>query len=192
MLKWTDEAVRAALSQAKAGRFSNMTAEEAMREILCAAWAVQDLTSKPAAPATKSMMSSKFDVFWAAYPCKKGKALAEKAFKKVSAEYCSIMAGLEQYKRCKPDYADWMHPSTFLNQRRWEDEYEAPQLRGRTYDTRKDGLALLLNEANRREADVGQSEVAGNIVQLIPRADMERGDDEGEARNVFGGSGNLF
>ena len=192
MLKWTDEAVRAALSQAKAGRFSNMTAEEAMREILCAAWAAQERSDSALRKLPANIRSDDFSAFWAAYPCKKGKKVAESAFAKVAGEFHAIMAGVEAYKRFKPDYAEWMHPSTFLNQRRWEDEYEAPQSHGRTYDTRKDGLALLLNEANRREADVRQGEVAGNIVQLVSRADMERGDDEGEARNVSVSSGNLF
>ena len=35
------------------------------------------------------------------------------------------MAGLERYKRYKPNDRDWLHPSTFLNQGRWMDEIEA-------------------------------------------------------------------
>jgi len=189
MIKWTDEAVRAALSQAKAGRFSNMTAQEAMREILCAAANAQGLNDKP--PPLPAPMSA-FDQFWSAYPCKKGKVVAEKAFKKVAGDFCAIMTGLEQYKLHKPDYADWLHPATFLNQRRWEDEYDAPAT-GRTYNTQKDGLALLLQEANRREAHVtGQGEIAGNVVQLLPRADVERGGDASEGRDIPVRSGNLF
>lgn len=189
MIKWTDEAVRAALGQAKAGRFSNMTAQEAMREILCAAANAQGLNDKPlAVPAPMSA----FDQFWSAYPCKKGKVVAEKAFKKVAGDFCAIMTGLDEYKRHKPDYADWLHPATFLNQRRWEDEYDAPAT-GRTYNTQKDGLALLLQEANRREAHVtGQGEIAGNVVQFIPGPDMERRSDEGEGRGVSVSSGRLF
>lgn len=37
MIKWSDEAVEAALSQLKASRFSNMTHHEAMRQVLYAA-----------------------------------------------------------------------------------------------------------------------------------------------------------
>lgn len=189
MIKWTDDAVRAALSQAKAGRFSNMTAEEQMREILCRAAAVQGLVEN-----NTSLLPARtlFDQFWQAYPCKKGKPVAEKAFRKVAGEFCAIMAGLQQYKRHKPDYADWMHPSTFLNQRRWEDEYDAPAI-GRTYNTQKDGIALLLQEANRREAHVtGQGEIAGNVIQLVPRADMERGSDAEQGDNLFGRAVDLF
>jgi hypothetical protein len=188
MIKWTHEAVRAALSQAKAGRFSNMSAEEAMREILCAAANAQGLNDKPAVPAPMSA----FDQFWSAYPCKKGKPVAEKAFKKVAGEFCAIMTGLEQYKRHKPDYADWMHPSTFLNQRRWEDEYDAPAT-GRTYNAQKDGIALLLQEATRREAyEPRKDQIAGNVVQLVSRSDMERRGDESEGGNLSVGAGPLF
>lgn len=134
---------------------------------------------------------SAFDQFWAAYPCKKGKLKAEQAFQKVAKDFCAIMAGVEQYKRHKPPHLDWLHPSTFLNQRRWEDEYDAPPV-GRTYNTQKDGLALLLQEANRRENDVEQGAVAGNVVQLIPRPNVERGRDESEDRGLFDGAGTLF
>jgi hypothetical protein len=143
-----------------------------------------------AQPARVFAPMSAFDQFWQAYPCKKGKPVAEKAFKKVAGDFCAIMTGLEAYKRHKPDYADWMHPSTFLNQRRWEDEYDAPAT-GRTYDTRKDGLALLLQEANRRD-HVEQGQIAGNVVQLVSRADMERRSDEGEGGNLSVGAGPLF
>ena len=37
MIEWSDEAVAAALSQLKASRFSNMTHQEAMRQVLYAA-----------------------------------------------------------------------------------------------------------------------------------------------------------
>lgn len=192
MIKWTDEAVRAALSQAKAGRFSNMTAEEQMREILCRAAAVQGLAENNTSLTPARTL---FDQFWQAYPCKKGKPVAEKAFKKVASDFPAIMAGLERYRMHKPDYADWMHPSTFLNQRRWEDEYDAP-VTGRTYNTQKDGIALLLQEANRqvtrREADVEQGEITGNVVRLIPRPDMERGGDAEQGDNLSGRAVDLF
>ncbi len=35
------------------------------------------------------------------------------------------MAGLRVYIANKPDDRDWLHPSTFLNQGRWMDEYES-------------------------------------------------------------------
>lgn len=69
-----------------------------------------------------------FDQFWAAYPRKVGKLDAMKAYAKARtvATAEEILAGVEQYKRNKPEYADWCHPSTFLNQGRWMDEPDAP------------------------------------------------------------------
>lgn len=78
-----------------------------------------------------------FAEFWSAYPLKKAKATAEKAWAKLkpSAELqASILSAIAAHKLS----ADWMrdggqyipHPTTWLNQRRWEDEvtpYEARQ-----------------------------------------------------------------
>lgn len=77
-----------------------------------------------------------FAEFWAAYPRKVGKAQAMQAYAKAlrgqlrlqltcglgPAAHQDIMAGLERYKRDKPDYADWKHGSTFLNSVSWIDE----------------------------------------------------------------------
>lgn len=77
-----------------------------------------------------------FAEFWAAYPRKCGKANAMQAYAKAlrgelrlqltcglgPATHEDIMAGLDRYKRDKPDYADWKHGSTFLNSVSWIDE----------------------------------------------------------------------
>lgn len=78
-----------------------------------------------------------FAEFWSAYPLKKAKATAEKAWAKLkpSADLqAAILSAIAAHKLS----ADWMrdggqyipHPTTWLNQRRWEDEvtpYEARQ-----------------------------------------------------------------
>lgn len=70
-----------------------------------------------------------FDEFWARYPRKVARKAARKAWngaiKVASVE--KIMAGLEQYMAHKPAWKDWMHPATFLNGERWDDEYDEPQ-----------------------------------------------------------------
>ena len=77
-----------------------------------------------------------FAEFWEAYPRKAGKAKAMEAYAKAlkgqirlqltcgldPATHQDIMAGLERYKRDKPDYEDWKHGSTFLNSVSWIDE----------------------------------------------------------------------
>ena len=71
--------------------------------------------------------SDPFDQFWAKYPRKVCKKAARQAFEKALriADFDKIMGGLESYICNKPHYADWCHASTWLNNERWEDEYES-------------------------------------------------------------------
>ena len=70
---------------------------------------------------------SRFSDFWIAYPIKKGKAVAEKAWRKakVDNDFDSVLEALKaQVASCK-DLTYFPHASTWLNGRRWEDEPEA-------------------------------------------------------------------
>ena len=71
-----------------------------------------------------------FDEFWAAYPNKKAKLAARKAYDKAlkHATHEEIMAGIAPYMDNKPNWQDFAHPTTFLNQGRWLDEYEQPSM----------------------------------------------------------------
>lgn len=80
-------------------------------------------------------MNTLFDAFWSAYPRKDGKAQAKKAFLKVkpSVEILQqISASLAAYKQTKQwqDRQYVPHASTWLNQKRYEDNVEdiAPQI----------------------------------------------------------------
>jgi len=75
-----------------------------------------------------------FESWWTAYPKKRAKAAAAKAFRrlKLTPELADkIMAALEQQKKS----ADWLtfggrfipYPATWLNNCRWEDEMEPPE-----------------------------------------------------------------
>lgn len=66
-----------------------------------------------------------FDAFWAQYPRKVGKTAARKAYLKArrSAEHDTIMAGVFRYADDPTrDPGFTAHPSTWLNEGRWEDE----------------------------------------------------------------------
>jgi Helix-turn-helix domain len=67
-----------------------------------------------------------FDTFWKRYPDKTAKKFAKKCFDKIAddgeVEFADLIAGLERYIRNKPKDRAWCHPSTFLNQGRWEDQ----------------------------------------------------------------------
>lgn len=74
---------------------------------------------------------SDFDEFWAVYPRKVGKFAAAKAYVRARkhASQEQILAGVDRYLRNRPGYADWCHPTTWLNQGRWLDEADQiPQL----------------------------------------------------------------
>ena len=75
-----------------------------------------------------------FETFWSAYPRHTNKATARKAWEKLrltSQEYASLLRAIEvqkqspQWQRDDGQYIP--HPSTWLNQRRWEDELPAAQ-----------------------------------------------------------------
>lgn len=68
-----------------------------------------------------------FGIFWARYPAKVGKAAAERKFETVRKSgrvaWGDLTAGLEAYIANKPPDRDWCHPTTWLNQGRWDDQY---------------------------------------------------------------------
>ena len=84
-----------------------------------------------------------FEQFWAAYPRKQNKERARRAWKKLNPDValCQTMsAALERDKRSEQwrrDGGEFIpHPSTWLNNRRWEDEsvdVQSPQERRVTY-----------------------------------------------------------
>ena len=65
-----------------------------------------------------------FNSFWEAYPRKVGKPSALKAWKKISFVGTELLAGLERWKQTDQWQTETLipHPTTFLNDRRWEDD----------------------------------------------------------------------
>lgn len=67
--------------------------------------------------------------FWAAYPRKDGKHIAKKAFEKID-NVGDLLPEILDSIECKSKSIQWQNPqyiplaSTYLNQRRWEDENE--------------------------------------------------------------------
>lgn len=87
----------------------------------------------PIVPQGDNAIDALFDRFWAAYPKKKGKEAARRAWRKLKPDItlCRVMAeALERQKQSR----DWRkeggayipYPATWLNGRRWEDEDPAP------------------------------------------------------------------
>ena len=88
----------------------------------------------------KVSKSKYFDEFWNEYPKKKAKAKAKQTWesKKLDKEKKDILKGLKKYKQSQ----EWKekkgkfipYPTTFLNQRRWEDEVEIITSTYKSYD----------------------------------------------------------
>jgi len=68
-----------------------------------------------------------FDEFWSAYPRKIAKAVARKAFAKLTEQQqldaCKTIDDHNAYWKAKETELEFIpHPATWLNQERWEDE----------------------------------------------------------------------
>ncbi len=75
--------------------------------------------------------SPPFDTFWKAYPAKKARADAQKAWKsaKLDSLLDTILAAIEAQKSCEAWIKGFIpNPATWLRGRRWEDEVETAQL----------------------------------------------------------------
>ena len=73
-----------------------------------------------------------FEQFYNDYPRKVGRYTAERSFKKLSVKdkinaYNGLKNYLRYWKANETEKQFIPHPSTFLNQKRWEDEVELPE-----------------------------------------------------------------
>ena len=80
------------------------------------------------------------DQFWNHFPLKVSKKAAlevlERIFEADKISFDDIVNGIDAYKRSKPPDRDWMHPTTFLRNERWNDEHGNFEAR-RTNGSRK-------------------------------------------------------
>ena len=87
---------------------------------------------KPAKRKSPTDPGADFVRFWDAYPNLVAKPRAIAAWRKLNPtpELVElILAGVERYKREKPEWQSYSHPASWLNARRWEDR-PAPETNG--------------------------------------------------------------
>lgn len=90
------------------------------------------VVTPPAKRPDRKLIAEGFVAFWQAYPLRKGKEAAAKAFARALTRIDDpdplgvILAGIERCQREWDDPKYIPHPSTWLNQGRWADE-EIPQ-----------------------------------------------------------------
>ena len=78
----------------------------------------------------KTFAQNAFDLFWSAYPKKRSKGDAEKAWMKINMTDTLLEAILDNIEKGKASH-DWtkeggkyiLYPATWLNRKGWEDEY---------------------------------------------------------------------
>lgn len=81
----------------------------------------------PSKPISAKQSSPSFDDFWNAYKYKVGKNTAEKAWRKLSnAEKFSAVGRIPVYNKfLEVTGISKKHPSTYLNQKSWTDDFES-------------------------------------------------------------------
>jgi hypothetical protein len=93
--------------------------------------------SGPRSPFTSKRQEQLFDEFWAQYPKKRSKGRAERVWAKIKPDeqlFKAILDGLDRAKTSvewQKDGGQYIpYPSTWLNAKGWEDEYNPPEQEG--------------------------------------------------------------
>ena len=83
----------------------------------------QDPNQNESKPLASSLWLIEFEEWWKWVPHKVGRGAAEKAFVKARelTSLESLISGVRAYAANKPKEQAYCHPTTWLNQRRWED-----------------------------------------------------------------------
>lgn len=106
-----------------------------------------------------------FDHFWSQYPRKKARDRARKAFERLSkADQRAAIAALPDWP-FSDDQQYQPHPTTWLNQRRWEDEPDAPSPpRINGHGHKRDPIAEWIARADR---DAAAGEAAADHGEVV-------------------------
>lgn len=91
----------------------------------------QNRTEQNRKEKNNTLAQNRFNQFWSAYPRKVGKGAAEKSWSKIKMDdalFKTVLDAVESQKKSnqwKRDNGQYIpHPSTWLNQKRWEDELD--------------------------------------------------------------------
>ena len=130
--------------------------------------------SRPRSPFKSKRQEQFFDEFWAQYPKKRSKGQAEKTWVKLKPDEQLFEAIMDGLKRAKTS-VDWTknggqyipYPSTWLNAKGWEDEYEEVGSSGKHqgYTPRPDFGKPQSNRFAGLARSGGTGRIAGSQVQ---------------------------
>jgi len=95
-----------------------------------------------------------FDEWYQAYPHKVGKGAARKAYATAlkKTDHQTLIRGVEIYRGTKPPDRPWCNPATWLNQERWTDEPEPPNVQQPSNQNRGNHLAAISRAVSARNA----------------------------------------
>lgn len=117
------------VKKTKLVKFSNRTSKDFEHQLVKKTLPTKETFTKET---IQKKVLSEFDTFWKMYPNKKGRAVAERCWSKLSAnEKTLALEALPKHCECdqwKKDAGQFIpHPATWLNQKRWEDEITETQ-----------------------------------------------------------------
>lgn len=143
-------------------------------------------------------------MFWWTWPRKEGKKAAEKAWKKILPDpekdtemFKKIIDSLEDHKKYCKKWLDGFipHPTTWLNQERWNDEFERVRTRPKLLvanspvETSKSAIWTRLGFTSEKaylEAHTTPREVFLKEVETNPHKWIKAGSRGGYLENVIG------
>jgi hypothetical protein len=110
----------------RTGRVQSLSAQNRRIREESSEESIEELSLSPASTDSRSH----FGEFWTAYPKKRGKGAAKKAFAKVDVEITVLLTAIDQFRR-DPDWLEKggrfiPYPAKWLNERRWEDDHRVP------------------------------------------------------------------
>ena len=107
-----------------------------------------------------------FAEWYSAYPLKVKPRLAEAAYARArrKASPAELLDGIERYRNNKPAYADWAHPTSWLNAERWRDQ--APDMPSNTAIDAEERVMETIRAAA-TEADRRNAESQSQTLKLI-------------------------
>jgi uncharacterized protein YdaU (DUF1376 family) len=130
----------------------------------------EDISSGAKAPSDNARASNDdyppnaFEIWYAAFPNKVGRAAALKAFNIVrrarKATFAELMSGLARYIRTKPPDRAWCNPATWLNQGRWADEPAPVTSLRPTHGTDRQNAKLAARHDNLTGSFAGSEDAA--------------------------------
>lgn len=141
------------------------------------------MTSLPFEDLPEKVDPDRFAEFYNTYPLKVKRPRTQRAYLKAlkAASHDDIMEGLHLYIQYKPDYCDWAHPSTWLNDCRWQDELNHPLRRQPGTPSKPDPDLAWQHKAAMAKTSWGRHKVPRQDIEECHRRGLLTDEEKAEA-----------